>query len=404
MGFLDALKKTISDAARGLGLGLGASPVARALRRQASPRAERLLADAVRLAEIPSPTEKEELRAAFVSERLSLLGLSPYVDDDGNVLVRVSCESSEDPRPLLLFADLGTPRFHAVGSLARVDPEVARGAGLGDSLGAAALLSLAESAMDGSMRCARDLLLLFAARSLDEPRVAIFERLAADPKDRPTAALGIKGFLLGSLSPRPMGTYRIEVRLRTGAADQGPAEGAAAPSAVDAAVKVAQRLAGVRWDAEGVTSCRVRRIEAGTGFGRAPTDGLVDVELESADAAVMDIAMKAAVATAETAGTESGARTEVTVVGHVPVGDHAAAQPVAAVLKDLMKELRIRAREENGADAASFFTIRGIPAASVGIALGREGLDVDEVDIASLESGRRLVAAAAERLGARSID
>jgi hypothetical protein len=400
MGFLDSVRKTASAMVRFVA-GRNSS-LAKAFRRPPAPLADRLLADAVLLSELPSPTEREERRAAFVIERLTALGLLAEADEAGNVFARIPAGSPPDARVLLLFADLGTTRWNPLGSLSRVDLDTASGAGLSDALGAAALLSIAEAASDGSLKRSRDLLLLFAARSLDDPRSDVFARLSEKTRDRPIAAIGLRGFSLGSVPGRPVGTYRVSVHVRT-ASDSGTelrsAQGEP-PSAVDAAVAVARRLSGVKWDAEGATVCKIRRIEAGTGFGRAPTEGVVDIELESADAAVLDLAKKAAIATAETAGRESGAATQVAIIGHIPVGDPRVSAALASLVKDLMKEQKIKVKGEMGADPAAFLSVRGIPAVSIGIALGREGLDADEIEIASIETGRRLVAALTERASA----
>ncbi|GEM_PF-797328 len=375
------------------------------LRQARSPLAERLLADALRMAGIPSPTHNEERRAAFVVERLASLGISAVVDEDGNVLARIQCAEPLDGAPLLLFADLGSSRYHPLESLSRLDVDMAYGAGLADALGAAALLSLAESLLSGDALSRRELLLLFAAHALDNPAGGVFSRLAESAADRPVAALGLRGFALGSLVTRPQGTYRIEVKLRTDEdardeTDEGQPARPGAPepaSAVDAAVLVARKLSGVVWDADKQTACRIRRVEAGTGFGRHPTEGIVDIELESSNAAVLELAMKAAVATAESTGREAKARTEVSVVGYVPVGD-------AAVNKDLiqlalrgMKELRVKVRESAGPDPAAFLTGLGIPALAIGVALGREGLKTDQVVLDSLERGRKLVSLLTQR-------
>jgi len=375
------------------------------LKQARSPLAERLLADALRLAEIPSPTQNEERRAAFIVERLASLGISAQVDEEGNVLARIQGQQPRDGRPLLLFTDLGSARYHPLESLSRLDVDMAYGAGLGDALGAAAMLSLAESLLSGAAQCRRELLLLFAARALDDPKGGIFARLADSAADRPLAALGLRGFFLGSVVSRLQGTYRIEVKLRTDEdardeTDEGGSVKGGAPepaSAVDAAVLVARKLSGVVWDADKQTLCRIRRIEAGTGFGRHPVEGIIDIELESSNGAVLELAMKAAIATAESTGREAKARTEVSVVGYVPVGDAVVSKELTQLTMRTMKELRVKVKESAGSDPAAFLSTLGIPAISVGVALGREGLKTDQVVLDSLERGRKLVSLLVQR-------
>ncbi len=394
MGFFEKIRTTAVKAVRALTR--RASTVLGSLRKSSSPLADRLLSDALRIAEIPSPTAREEQRAAFVLERLRSLGLNPQVDEDGNVLARITCPVPDDPRPILVLAELSSPRWHPLESLSRLDADRAYGAGLSDSLGPATLLSLAESLQSGTPAIPKDVLLLFAARPLDDPRGSVLRRLAEDPQDRPAASLSLRGLSLGTVPTKSLGTYRIEVRVRTDAevseTDRGPR------TAVDAVVALARTLTGITWDAEKRTTCAIRRIEAGSGFGHEPTEGLLDIELESADEAVLEIAMKAATATAESRGREANLQTQVTIAGYVPVGDPGAGAGLSKLVIQALKEQHIKVREESGADPAAFFSSRGIPAVSLAVASGREGLDRDEIEVASIEKGRRLLASVIDRV------
>jgi hypothetical protein len=396
MGILAKLRGSLLKAFRTLTSRAGS--VLRSRRKSPFPLSDRLLTDALRIAEIPSPTNHEEQRTAFILERLNALGLTPRVDEDDNIIVRLSCPRSDDSAPVLLFADISSPRWHPLESLSRLDSTRAYGAGLADAIGTAALLSIAESMMSGLVACGRDILLLFAVRSLDDPDSSLFKRLSETAQDRPYAALGIRGIPLGSISTRSMGTYRIEVHVRT------DSEGAERPgSAVDTIVSLARTLSGVTWDSEKKTTCRIRRIEAGTGFGRNPTEGILDIEMESLDGSVLELAMKAAVATAETHGREAKARTDVTIAGFVPVGDPKVGAGLVKLVTQSLKDHKIRVVEENGADPAAFLSSMGVPAISVAVASGREGLDQDEIDIASIEKGRKLLVTIVERIAAEGV-
>ena len=394
MGFLAKIRTSVSRAVHTLTR--RASTVLGSLRKSASPLADRLLADALRIAELPSPTAREEQRAAFVLERLRSLGLNPKVDEDGNILARVTCPDPEEPRPILVLAELSSPRWHPLESLSRLDADRAYGAGLSDSLGPATLLALAETLQSGSLAISKDVLLLFAARPLDDPRGSVLRRLAEDPQDRPSAALGLRGLSLGTVPTRTLGTYRIEVRVRTDA--EGSETGRKPGSAVDAIVALARTLSGITWDADHRTTCAIRRIEAGAGFGHEPTEGLLNIELESPDEAVLEVAMKAATATAESKGREANLQTRVTIAGYVPVGDPGTGAGLSKLVIQVLKEQHIRVREGSGADPAAFLSSRGIPAVSVAVASGREGLDRDEIEVASIEKGRRLLTSILERV------
>ncbi len=399
MGILQNMRNSVARMFRGLTS--RATSVLKSIGRSPSPLSDRLLSDALRLAEIPSPTEHEEQRGAFVIKQLGELGLNPMVDETGTIVVRLTCQHPDHSAPILLFADLSSNRWHPLESLSRLDATHAYGAGLADALGVAAMLSVAELVQSGQIVTRKDIVLLFTTGPLGDPSSSIASRLVEDSHNSPGAALGIRGISLGTIAPRPLGTYRIEVRLRTDADIQSPA--APPSSAVEVIVDLARALSGVTWDAEQKTTCEIRRVEAGTGFGRTPTEGIIDIELESSDGAVLELAMKAAIATAEAKGREAKAQTKVTIVGHVPVGDPAVGAGLIRLVLQALKDQRLRIIEDNSADPASSFSALGIPATSIAIASGHEGLCQDQIEIASIEKGRRLLVAIIERISAEGV-
>jgi hypothetical protein len=360
------------------------------LRRRGKPRsplADRLLADALRLAELPSPTAREEQRAAFVLERLNTLNLHSRVDEEGNILVRLAGDEGDDKAPLLLFTDLGSTRWRPLESLARLDADYAQGAGLADILGSAALLSAAETFTQGGTHPGRDLLLLFAAHSFDNPESRVLLALAAKPETRPMAALGIRGLLLGNLVSPTLGTYRMEIRF----AREGGDENASSPVVIDSLLATAGKLSGIVWDAEGTTRLYIHRISADAAFGRCPGEGLMEVELESSDPARLDMAMSTIKATVESSGQTPGVKISFRTLSYLPVGNSAVNGGLTKLVSEVMLGLKIKIREENGADTAAILLEQGIPALSLGIAAGREGLTQDRVEIDSIETGRLLL-------------
>ncbi len=356
--------------------------------RALSPSADQLLSDALRIAELPSPTEKEAKRAEFILGRLTDLGYSGSVDPEGNILVRMRPDRATDGQPLLLFADMGTMRWTSDGGLARLSAAQAKGAGLADALGPATLLSFGEELRKNPSFTARDIQLLFVAGAPEAPRERAFQSIAASPKDRPCAAIGVRGIGLDELATRQLGSYRLSMKVvALGGMDSVQREG----SAISVVASVVQRIEGVKWDEEGLTSCRVRRMEAGTGFGTPPTEGVIEFEIESADSGVLDLAMRAVSATAATSAKERGAEAHISVLSHVPVGDSAASASLVNLARRAAKTLHLKLKEGTGIDAAAHLTARGIPALSVGIATGRIGIEYDEVQIDSISMGRKFL-------------
>jgi hypothetical protein len=373
------------------------------LARKNSPLADRLLADAIRLAELPSPVPAEEPRAAFVLERLKSFGLVPEVNESGDILARLHSEKSRDEAPVLLFTDLGSKRWHPMESLARLDAQTAVGAGLSDSLGTAAILSIVENCQSGGFQSARDLLLLFTAKSLDDPNIS-FGPILESRKDRPFAAIGVRGFMLDHII-HSVGSYRVRITVSSNAiADNAKADfPQIEPNKVtETLISIARTLLGIAWDAEGKTQMFIRRLEALTVYGLSPQEGVLELEIESGEAALLDMAMTAVKATAGKIGEQANLKVETALLSFIPAGKSEKSLELFEILRKLTKEQRIKITEENGADPASFFTASGIPALSMGIALGREGAARDIIDIDSLEKGRLILEQFIAETGARN--
>jgi len=65
------------------GLQEGVKTILGSLKRTPSPLVDRIMADALRLAELPSPTDGETERIRFIKERLDALGIQSLLDEGG---------------------------------------------------------------------------------------------------------------------------------------------------------------------------------------------------------------------------------------------------------------------------------------------------------------------------------
>ncbi|WP_304221453.1 hypothetical protein [Gracilinema caldarium] len=368
--------------------------VLRSLKKAQHPLAERILSDAMQLSGIPSPTEKEEARSIFIVERLASLGVQSTLDDAGHLLARIPCTIAEDVKPILLVAALPSEHWHPTASLGSLDTEKAYGSGLADAIGPATLLAVAEAMKTGSLRCNRDVLLLFTASPSGKVPVELYNSLIEGSDTSPAAVFSIRGLSLGVLNTSYKGTYQIRVHLTL--EDSEDAE--SRYSAVDAITQLAQSLSLVQWDEKGETNSVISRIEAGFGFGKHPTEGLAEIELYSSDSAVLEMAMKAAIATAEKSAAQYKAKAQVEVVSSIPVGKAEPNQELTKLAAGIMKDLHIKIREKPAVSAVSYFTTKNIPAMVLGMARGHIGLEQDEIEVESLEAGRKLLFTMLEKL------
>ena len=368
-------------------------------------QADRLLVDAIQLAELPSPVPGEEPRAAFVLERLKSFNLIPEVTAAGDIKVRLYCLQAADTAPVLLFTDLGSSRWNPAKSLAGLDAENATGAGLSDSLGSAALLSIAEQWQSGDYQnipnmSGRGILLLFTAKSLNDPTIAI-EPILHNTQDRPHAAIGVRGLSLDRII-KPTGSYRLKITISVNQAHKKETD-ETGNKVTETLIDTARTLLGIAWNTDGKTKLFLRCIEAKTVYAPTPREGLVELEIESSDAAQLELAVNAVKATAGKIGEAAGLNTETTLLSYTPPGKPEYSAALYEILGSLLKERRVKAHEETAADPAAFFTGEGIPALSIGIALGREGTERDTINIASIKEGRLILERLIAEAGAENV-
>jgi hypothetical protein len=167
-------------------------------------------------------------------------------------------------------------------------------------------------------------------------------------------------------------------------------------------IDTARTLLGIAWDGEGKTKMFIRRLEALTVYGLTPQEGVLELEIESSEGALLEMAMNAVKATAGKIGEQAKLKSETTLLAYIPTGKPEKSIELFEILRKLTKEHRIKITDENGADPASFFTSEGIPALSMGIALGREGARRDRINIDSVEQGRIILEKFIGETGARS--
>ena len=230
----------------------------------------------------------------------------------------------------------------------------------------------------------RDVLLLFSARALDDPDIN-FDSILNDSHDRPYTAIGVRGLSTDRII-HSVGSYRVKITL-TGDDERDSQSN----KVTETLINTASTLLGIAWDSERKTKMLIRRLEALTVYGSTPREGVIELEIESSDAAPLDMAMSAVKATVVKTGETANIKTETELLSYIPPGKPENSAKLLELLRKLSKEQRLKIKEENGADPAAFFTAQDIPAISMGIALGREGREKDIINIDSVERGRTIL-------------
>jgi len=386
---ISRVQKLISSAERLLGGRRSGKPSNRPPS-EIGPYISRILSDAILFNEIPSPTEREVARTEFILQRLVEVGYpNSACDDLGNVTAVLPARSNSDEY-VLVFASIRCEEYSPLESMARLEPERLRGRGVSESsIPTASLIVLAEYLGRNEIQYDRNVIFLFTAHDPGELDAPALEGFLARWGSRLHCAAYLRGLELGCVGDRPLGTCKLSLKIRT--SGQELMAGVPATSAISALATMAGRLGGIRWDAQNATFLNVARIEAGSGFGWFASEGEMDVEVFSPDAAALEVAKNAIVATINSVAAETSSTVDLTLKALLPPGDLSLNAELGAVVRGVHEKLRIKSRPLAIPTTAAILSSQGIPAVTLGMAEGRNSVEEEFIHIPSLEAGFRQI-------------
>lgn len=350
------------------------------------PYVNRIISDAILLNEIPSPTYKEELRVNFITRRLNDFGISNIIiDDAGNVAVLFPASKPTDEY-VLLFADIENEQYSPLYSLVSLTRERAIGNGVADnSIGAAALLVLAEYVQKNNLQYDRNLLFLFTNLTPMSSNFAAFHGFIEGWRGKISSALYIVGLQLGQIESRPMGNCKLTVKVKT--EERSPYEGGNSNSAISILSNIAFQLGSIKWDDENRTNLNVARIVAGIGYGFYPSEGVMELEIYSGDMNILEMSRRVVCATINKIAHDTGASVEVNINSFIPVGNAELNAFLVEKLVSVHNELRIKSKFVSMPDKTAILNSFGIPAISIGITTGKKTFNEEYIDLIPIEIG-----------------
>jgi hypothetical protein len=350
------------------------------------PYVNRIISDAILLNEIPSPTHNEELRVNFITKRLNDFGISNViVDEAGNVAALFPASRPTDEY-VLLFADIENEQYSPLDSLVSLTGERAVGNGIADnSIGAAALLVLAEYVQKNNLQYDRNLLFLFTNLTARDSNFAALQGFIEGWRGKISSALYVVALQLGRIESRPMGNCKITVKVKT--EERFPYEGANSNSAISILSNIAFQLGSIKWDDENRTTLNVARILAGIGYGYYPSEGLMELEIYSGDMNALEMSRRAVCATINKIAHDTGASVEVSINSFIPVGNAELNAFLVEKLSSVHNELRIKSKFVSMPDKTAILNSFGIPAISIGITTGKKTFDEEYANLVPIEIG-----------------
>ena len=240
---------------------------------------EVILANAVLIGEIPSPTFGEKPRIDFLNNRFTECGLDNAVEDEaGNGLATINGTKGESN--ILILAHADTVFTSAVDHAMSVGPDFITGPGIADnSLGLAVIASLPTLFEKLGITFASNIILIGASRSLGHGDLGGLRTFLKNNEQPIDAAICVEGAQIGRLSYSSMGMLRGEIAVEI--PEQTDYSKLKANGAISILNKVINRLLAIPLPTEPRTNIILGSVGAGTGFNILPRTGTLRFEVRS---------------------------------------------------------------------------------------------------------------------------
>ena len=332
----------------------------------------RVIADQIRLCEVPAPPFKETARGEVLRREFADLGLQNVrVDRAGNVL---GDRPGAAPRPrLVVAAHLDTVFPEGTDVRVRRDGALLRGPGIGDDCrGLSVLLAVARAMRDAGVRTPGSITFVadVGEEGLGDLRgmKALFGETMKDQIDRFVSIDGT-GIALVTVS---VGSHRYRVTFKGPGGHSFGAFGLANP--VDALGRAVAKIAEFHVPSHPRTTFNVGRIGGGTSVNAIPAEAWMEVDLRSSDPAALaalDARFQAAIdaAVAEENG-RWGRPGAVTVtkelVGDRPAWSMPGDAPIVQTIQAVGRALGLTVAIGEGSTDANIPMNLRIPAVTIG--------------------------------------
>ena len=362
--------------------------------------AERVIARAIEIQQIPAPTFEEGQRAEFVREKFLEEGLKDVsIDEVGNVYGHWSKAEStalqpkgaskgqrSDVKPLIVSAHLDTVFPQKTNLEIKREGELVYGPGLGDnSLGVAALFGLMWSIRERNIPLGGDV--WFVANVGEEGlgdlcgMKAVVERFGAEV----LAYLVLEGMALGHIYHRAVGVKRYRVTARTKGGHSWSDYGQ--PSAVHELAKLVVQLTSRDLPKEPRTTMNVGKISGGTSVNVIASEASLDLDLRSEGQESLAELVSAAEKFIQRAN-RTGVSVEAEVIGQRPAGEMNVDHPLLKLAQECLHEQGLDAILTTGSTDANVPLSKGYPALVLGISRGGNAHTVQEyIHTAPVEQG-----------------
>ena len=352
-------------------------------RKALQPVREILLANALMIGEIPSPTEAEQERITFLSNRFTEDGLQNIsIDQAGNCTAILP--GSVGKKNILVCAHADTVFNQSIDHAMSVGPNYIKGPGIGDnSLGLAAVATLPEITKRLNINLEDNLILMGCSRSLGRGNLAGMRFFLEHNQLPIRAGVCIEGIELGRLSYASIGMLRGEINLQVPTKYDWTKFGAS--GAVAILTKVVQRIMEIPIPMEPRTKILLGSINSGTSFGTQPTTAKLRFEIRSEQAGMVAELREQINDIIDEIAHGSDTQIELSVIAQRKIGGLPYKHPMVKSMRAILNALELNPRVEPSVGELSALNNNGIPSVTLGLTRGthknelHESIEIDPI-------------------------
>lgn len=356
---------------------------------------------AIAIQQIPAPTFAEQLRADFVQQQFTALGLTDVTQDSlHNVMGRWPGQNRG--KAVIVSAHLDTVFAAATDLTIRREGKLIHGPGIGDnSVGVAGLLTLAQMVQETGLRPRRDIWFVanVAEEGLGDLRgmKAVVQKFGRDA----AAYLIIEGGVFGHIFHQAIAVKRYRIEIITPGGHSWGDFGT--PSAIHLLGRLIAALDQIQVPEKPRTTYNVGLIEGGTTINTIAARASLSLDLRSEDnKALADLQFQVQKAIAHVPLPKE-ARLVMTPIGDRPAGVIPVEHPLIGLAAAALRQVGCNdIKYSSGSTDANIPLSQGLPAVCIGLAHSHNAHRLDEyLDTTHLPAGMKqlllLTLAAAEQ-------
>lgn len=338
------------------------------------PMRERLLANLVMIAQIPSPTGREGERARFLLDRFQESGLSDAAFDEvGNAVGRL--QGRGGGRTILLMSHLDDVYQPSLDRTVTVQADRVLGPGVADNALGAAVVSMVPAVLRHlGVELHSDLILLGSTRSLGHGDHGGARFFLDHAPQRIDLGICVEGVQLGRLNYFSIGAARGDIHCDSHAS---VASSYGHTSALVVLNQIVHRILEIALPSHPATVIRLGKMHSGVSYDVEPDHAELGLEIVShADEMVEQIVGQIHNIVAEMSA-RHGVKSRLDVFSRVGGGGVPFAHPLVKGTMAVMQQLGIEPDQGHSPSELAELVARGIPGITLGITRGEKNLLLD---------------------------